>query len=64
VANDGAFAMLTSRLHNAHLEPRRTRRDHRIWGSSRVHLRKELDLEVLAFRSVLLDKVRVRERML
>src|SRR5215831_2875097 len=56
--------MLARRLDDAHGQSRRTGRDDRICGSSRINIHKELDLEVLSFRSALLDKVRVRERVL
>src|SRR5215469_10226489 len=64
MADDAAFGVCTGRLHDAHRQPGGTRRNDRVGWSRRIHISEELNLEVFAFGSVLLDKVSIRERLL
>ena len=62
--NDTALGMLARGLHHAHGQSGGTRCDDRIRGGRIVHVGEQLYLEVLAFGTVLLNKVGVRERLL
>src|SRR6266850_4273227 len=64
MADDATFGMLTGGLHRTHRQSGGTRCDDRIRPSRRIYVSEKLDLEVLSFGPVLLDKVGIRERLL
>ncbi len=64
VADDATFGALATRLDDAHREPRRARGDDRVGRSGCVDVGEQLDLEIGPLRPVLLDEVRLRQRLL